>query len=469
MNIVPFALVSATALAVAGAALAQDAPPAVATSVSADPAMDPATAKAALKAREQQVKAWKAQYGDGPYPDEIDGFTQTRSEALRPYFKALYTGGERNAVLNLSRLGLAAMEVGSYTDAERAFDAALLRIESVYAKNKSAEAARSVFHKESNKDWKGEPYERAMAYYYRGLLYLRKGDYNNARASFKGAEYQDTVSEDEEFQSDFALMDYLMGWASQCAGDNGSEAYDTAIKAEKGLTAPGAADNVLMIAELGHGPLKEKDGKQKEKLVFRPAEGFPETGAVFVLAPATGASTHYDSHLASSVYYQATTRGGRAMDGILNGKANWKTGTATAGNALLTAGLVQGGDAGMYMALAGALFSLGSSAMKTDADIRQWDTLPDGVSLSTTKLAGPFTSTISYVSENGALTLPPTPVMQATAGKCTIVWTRSRTALTGGDTPGDDAKVRAAVAKKKDVVQKDKLFRTGIVSTFLPE
>lgn len=28
-----------------------------------------------------------------------------------------------------------------------------------------------------------------MAYYYRGLLYMREGDFSNARASFRGGEY----------------------------------------------------------------------------------------------------------------------------------------------------------------------------------------------------------------------------------------------------------------------------------------
>ena len=270
MTAIRIGLASAIAIAAASLAAAQSnvpppaVPPTQAAAAVADPAMDPATAKAALKAREAQVRQWKAQYGEGPYPDEIAGFVQGRQEVLRPYFQALYTGGERNAVLNLSRLGLAAMEVGSYGDAERAFDAALLRIEAVYAKNKSAEAARSVFHKESNKDFKGEPYERAMAYYYRGLLYLRKGDYNNARASFKGAEYQDTVSEDEEFQSDFALMDYLMGWATQCAGDNGATDYETATKAQAGLTAPAAGDNVLLSRRTRPRPAQGQ-GRQAER------------------------------------------------------------------------------------------------------------------------------------------------------------------------------------------------------------
>ncbi|TRW14652.1 hypothetical protein [Glacieibacterium frigidum] len=403
------------------------------------------------------------------YPaEELESFAAARHEPLRPYYKALYAGGERNSVLNLSRLGLAAMEVGQWSDAERAFDAALLRIESVYAKNKQAEAARSLWHKESNKDWKGEPYERAMAYYYRGLLYLRAGDYNNARASFKGAEFQDTVSEAEEFQSDFALMNYLMGWSTMCAGDNGSADFDAAIAAEKGLSAPAKDDNVLMIAELGHGPVKARAPSQKEKLVFQPAEGYPETGAIFTLAPAKGSPRKLDGRVASSVYYQATTRGGRAMDGILNGKAEFKNTTGAIGNAAMRAGLQQGGEAGMYMAAAGAIFSLFSSAAKIDADIRQWDSLPDSVALSTAKADGPFTATVNYISANGTIDLPPTGMMQATKGKCSIVWTRARTALTTPDTPGDDARVRAAVARKKDAIAKDRLFRSSMISTFAP-
>ncbi len=151
-------------------------------------------------------------YGEGPYPDEIAAYLTGKPEVLQPLYKALFTGGERNAVLNFERLGLAAMDQGSWQDAEFAFDGGLARIEAVYAHNKQAEAARSLFHNEANKDFKGEPYERAMAYYYRGLLYLRSGDFDNARASFKSAEYQSTVTEAETFQNQFAVMDWLVGW-----------------------------------------------------------------------------------------------------------------------------------------------------------------------------------------------------------------------------------------------------------------
>lgn len=441
---------------VAGATRAADLPP-----LAADPA--------AAKVRAKQVAEWRKTYGEGPYPDEVEAFVATHKEPLRPYYKSLYTGGERNAVLNLSRLGLAAMELGHWTDAEHAFDAALLRIEAVYSRNKSAEAARSLWHKESNKDWKGEPYERAMAYYYRGLLYLRKGDYNNAHASFKDAEFQDTISESETFQSDFALMNYLVGWSAQCAGDNGATDFAEAMKAQKALTAPAAADNVLLIAELGHGPVKVRDGRMREKMVFHAAEGFPETGAIFTLTPGKGAPLRYDGRIASSVYYQATTRGGRAMDGIMNGKASFKSTTGAIGAGGIQLGtqmMQQDVGAGLTVALAGALFAGLSSMTKTDADIRMWDSLPDGIALATGRAAGPFKPTVTFTTDQGSIAVPPTPVMQASVGKCAIVWTRSRSAVVDAETPGDDPKVRATVARKKDVQLKDKNFRVALATDF---
>ena len=41
-----------------------------------------------------------------------------------------------------------------------------------------------------------------MTYYYRGLLFMARGDYENARASFRSAEYQDTISSNETYAGD---------------------------------------------------------------------------------------------------------------------------------------------------------------------------------------------------------------------------------------------------------------------------
>ena len=44
------------------------------------------------------------------------------------------------------------------------------------AADKSARKARGYFHEESSKGFRGEPYERVMAYYYRGILYWMDGE-----------------------------------------------------------------------------------------------------------------------------------------------------------------------------------------------------------------------------------------------------------------------------------------------------
>ena len=62
------------------------------------------------------------------------------------------------------RAGLAAMTLGYEDLAEQAFDVALVGIEQVYAETESAEKARSVWHAEAVKDFKGEPFERVMSY-----------------------------------------------------------------------------------------------------------------------------------------------------------------------------------------------------------------------------------------------------------------------------------------------------------------
>ncbi len=104
---------------------------------------------------------------------------------LQPVVQQLLQEGDRNFVLNHLRLGVQAMEIGQYDVAAQSFDQALGIITSVYADSESAARARSLWIEEGSKDFRGEPYERAMAFYYRGLLDLMDGEYDTARSSFR--------------------------------------------------------------------------------------------------------------------------------------------------------------------------------------------------------------------------------------------------------------------------------------------
>lgn len=463
------------------------------STVNAARAQDAAADPAAAKARARQLAEWKAKYGPGPYPDEVEAFAATREEKLRDYYRVLYVDGEHNAVLNFSRLGLLAMELGYYGDAEKAFDGALDRIEAFYNKDRQAEKATAATRLEVNKDFKGEPYERAMAYYYRGLLFLREGDYDNARAMFKAAEYQDTVSEGETFQSDFALLTYLQGWASHCAGDAGqaADAFEAAARIDPKLRTLGPADNVLILAELGIGPQKATDGQYQEKLVFRPGIGLPENGAVVTLG--AGRTTRaWPLTPAANIFTQASTRGGRAIDGILDGKAQFRSGLETTSMLATTVGssfAQQMGGNAVYAQGAGALLKAFSKTVRPSADVRMWDSLPASILVGTTRWSAapapaaaakgkkPVAASASMATD--AWSMPPvsmayrqgdnmldlagTRPMAASVGKCGLAWSRSRSAAgLPAPAPGDNAKVAAARKREKDAWAKDEIFRAAL-------
>lgn len=420
-------------------------------------------AKEAAKAEAKRQRERLRLYGLGPYPEEVDAYLANKPEALKPLYKALLTGGERNAVLNFNRIGLAAFNAGLWTEAQWAFDRSLERIERVYANNEQAKTARSVFHNEANKDFKGEPYERSMAYYYRGLLYMRAGDFDNARASFKGGEFQDTLSETEDFQSDFAALNYLIGWTQKCQGQKtaAKEAFEIAAKAQPDLVVPPDDHNVLFIAELGNGPLKARAGGNQEMLTFVAGESYPETSARFSLTIKDTTPLVVDTHTVSSVHYQATTRGGRAIDGIMKGKAAWKEGTDAVGTALIASGL--SGDSSTALGI-GLAFSIFSAAMKTKADIRSWDGLPDQIQFGTAKATKHnWNVDVTFRAGESDTDIKPASLNSSVGKACSLIWSRSRALAAPAETVyGEDPGVAQSVSRKMPVMEKDKLFRESL-------
>ncbi len=226
--------------------------------------------------------AWSAP-AKPPKEADIAAYLADKPPALHPFFRSVMLEGERNRVLNLNRAGLAALQLGDDATAALAFDQALERIEAIYADNEKAKKARSLWVKESTKDFKGEPYERAMAFYYRGVVYLRQGDYENARASFQQGQLQDAFAEAETYKSDYASLEVLSGWASQCLGDQGraDEFYQRAREIRPDIAIPKPEDRVLLLADVGVGPQKWADGQYMENLRFR-GVAYDEAGVTFL-------------------------------------------------------------------------------------------------------------------------------------------------------------------------------------------
>jgi len=327
-------------------------------------------------------------------PDSVmTAYLQDKPSLLHYHYIRILREGRRNLVLNHMRAGLAAMELGEFDLAEESFDIALLNIESVYTDDENAAKARSLWYEEGRKDFKGEPYERAMAYYYRGLLYLRKGDYENARASFKGGLLQDAMAEQAIYQADFALLIFLEGWSSLMLGDwdMAEEAFQEVQKYRPDFVIPPRDHNVLLIAETGTAPQKFAVGRGGAALRFTQGYGFREDNVRF----ATG-GTAFPGFPMEDIFWQANTRGGRQVDHILAGKVRFQDTNQAMGQTLTQLSLATlamspqfGDDAGIVAIVAGiiGLVGLGQQAVaertQTRADTRYWENLPDRVHVAT--------------------------------------------------------------------------------------
>lgn len=300
--------------------------------------------------------------------------------------------------------GLAAMAEGKTKEATELFDLALTSIESIFANTENAAKARSLWYEEGAKEFKGEPYERSMAFYYRGLLYLTEGDYENARASFRSGILQDAFAEDQQFRSDFSSLMLLEGWANQLNGDTSqaSSAYGEVQSFHPGWGAPKALDNFLIVAELGGSPRKLSDGISNHEIVYKRPKRTPEHAITVDL---DGKALRLA--LVEDLFFQASTRGGRPIDRVIDGKVAFQNKTEAIGSALgiissegsvLGAAFNAGGGRALgTIAAVGAISSLISVNVKPKADVRFWANLPETLhiaSVSGTDLPHKITATL---------------------------------------------------------------------------
>src|SRR5436309_30943 len=245
-------------------------------------------------------------------------------------------GPARDKVLWQYRTSLAALRRGDFPTAKRHLDDAIARISNIFGKDAEAKKARSTFQAEARKTFIGEPYERVMAWYYRGILYWMDGEPDNARACFRSGQLADSDVENKTYACDFVLLDYLDGYATLKLGGDGTAAVKRAEASAKQWRPPtfGTNANLLVFVDYGLGPEKFATGSYGEQLRFRPRPS-PAYNAIVKLHGGTGKAVPYDDLL-----FQATTRGGRVMDHVLANKAVFKSATDTAGNAALISGAI---------------------------------------------------------------------------------------------------------------------------------
>lgn len=368
---------------------------------------------------------------------------------LQPGYALFYQQGETHAVLNAMRVGLDAFQLGDWAEAEEMFDRALAGIEAVYGNSPEAQKARNLWHEEGSKTFKGEPYERVMAYYYRGLLYYRKGDLDNAGAAFRAGMLQDAFAEEEQNRCDFALLSFLAYWSAMHRGS--TELAQQSLQDLKTLRpdfeVPDPQSNVLFLIEMGPSPRKLADGVSQEELKFFRGKNRAEMKAEIW---GQRASRPLDVYPMEDIAWQAMSRGGRQVDKILKGKAQFKSTTSDAGLVLTEAGSQAitlssafSGSAATNLEIAGgALEVVGAGAqliamkVKANADTRYWDNLSESVHVAAVRLSpGQYQVEVKFYDANGQ-ELPQylkKLTVDAPAQGDTLVWVRSRQVLTSSE------------------------------------
>lgn len=207
------------------------------------------------------------------------------SRAVRDYFNGDFARAQQelqsvaekpdeNFVLNNVRLGSSAMADYNLDGAEAAFLRAYEVINSVGV-NDGGRSLGAALVDEKIKIWKGEPFERAMANFYLGLIYYMRQDYNNARGAFENALFKlrdyadkkDVKDDYREQESNFAVGLVMLGktWQRLGRDDLARANFDKARSLRPELSAVceeprNANSNLLLVVEFGHGPRKVRDG-----------------------------------------------------------------------------------------------------------------------------------------------------------------------------------------------------------------
>jgi len=292
-------------------------------------------------------------------------------------------GPAKDQVLWQYRTALHAMRRSDFPLAAQLLDDAILNLGAMMQPDRTAKQARKLFTEEAKKTFYGEPYERVMAWYYRGILYWMQGELDNARACFRSAQFQDADAENAEYKSDYVLLDYMEGFTTAKLGSDGGDALRRARELSKLSMLPdyNPAANFILFLDFGAAPVKSAAGEYGEQLRFR-AGSSPVKSARLTFGDQTLRISPTDD-----LYFQATTRGGRAMDHVLGNKAVFKQTTDAVGNAALISGAILATnhdteEAGLIVLGAGLLAKAFSAATRPEADTRTWQNLPQYLSFA---------------------------------------------------------------------------------------
>ena len=302
------------------------------------------------------------------------------------------------------RVGLVALKQNQHNDAKALFEAAMPAAGQILQADASTRMAQSLFSPENVKGFHGEPYERAMGWFYRGLIYWMDGEPANARACFRTAQLMDALAEKHEHRADWVMLDYLDGFITAKLGKDGSAALRRAREHAGAIALPdyNPAANTLLVLQTGFGPVKKSGGDVGEALVYD--GGHSDVAQIRI----TVAGQTVTAPIFDNLTVQASTRGSRAMDMVLARKATVKKVGDTIGDVGTVPGVVlvdyeDTRDAGLALLGVGLVGKFIGNSVEPRADTRTWNNLPQHLSFVALNLpVGEHPATVDFINATGA-------------------------------------------------------------------
>ena len=285
------------------------------------------------------------------------------------------------------------------------------KIDAVWTQQAGAEKASSLWYAEHAKDFRGEPYERMMLFFYLGVLFYNQADFGNAQAAFKQVSLQ-AIDQEEKKASYFRLAVLLEAFSLKALGNESSfqnliqnyqKTYGSLPFSVKNLP------NYLAIVETGQGPQKkwsnddsklyyvDREALQNRADVQIKLDGKPvekETMPLFALAEQKG--------LREADKYAQTKKTTKDLTGAL-GEGGVRVGSNILGSSddsrvnTLAAALVLAGLASMIV----------SGNVVVEGDLRYWENLPGSLHYGFFRIDKP--QTLSIETRNASDVVPVRP------------------------------------------------------------
>lgn len=287
----------------------------------------------------------------------------------------------------------------------------------------SEKKAVSLWGAETQKVFKGEPYEQATLSLFVGMLLLEEGDVDNALACFKNGEIADSDVSEDRYKCDYGLLQFMEAKCYQLRGETeyaaqfinnaiisftkthpcvlASESEEITSSPDNPLSEEEKAEilrekmkkveefvcseyqsyyapllnphNTLLLIWTGRCPTLARGGQYGEDRVFLKNQS-PETHYEVLV---DGSAWHDPIRGYADITFQATTRGGRQMDNVLADQAAFKQSTQQFGKSMFDmANNTSDSYAKLAFLVTGLIATGISNAANVQADIRGVQELP---------------------------------------------------------------------------------------------